>query len=529
VSATTTTRGAPRPAPAAAHARASRLPARPELWALALITVLAALLRFVDLGSQSLWLDEWITRSYTLRSVHSLGHQLLVAEPHPPLYFGSVWIWSHVFGHGEVGLRSLSAIVGTLTVPLAYVTARQRLAATGALLTALLVAVNPFCVWFSQEARPYGLLGATCTLSLLCLLRVIDGGGRRWLWAWVGASALAMLTHFFAIFFVAACGLWLLRKRRDRSMLVALGVAGVVAVAMLALALNGRSADVAWVHDSAPLEWRLFQVPVQFLTGLYGNWHISSDTTLRFWVGAALCAVALIVGLASAGARRRLGPLLLVGLAAVALPVLVAIVRPKSDYLIPRYVTAAFVPLMIVVAAGLTSGRRRITGAIGGVALVAVFLSMTISIARRPELQRPDWRSAGTLIGPAPAARAVVTENWVLPMPLLHYTDKLSVAYVQNDPNWGSRVLAERPITVRQVVLVASVGDPKFYASHDQPPGPAFRETGRRVYKNILAITYSAAKPVTITPARLAAGAQRSFGHPLQGWTAPGIFFQQPS
>ena len=56
-------------------------------------------------------------------------------ESTPPLYYALAWLWAKLFGDGEVGLRSLSAIVGTLTVPLAYLTARQRLAATGALLT----------------------------------------------------------------------------------------------------------------------------------------------------------------------------------------------------------------------------------------------------------------------------------------------------------------------------------------------------------------------------------------------------------
>jgi hypothetical protein len=109
------------------------------------------------------------------------------------------------------------------------------------------------------------------------------------------------------------------------------------------------------------------------------------------------------------------------------------------------------------------------------------------------------------------------------------YTKNLSVAYIENDRLWGVPAQAQRPITVQQVKLIGTVADPTFFASRDRPPDPAFRETGRSVSKNILAITYSAAKPVTITPARLAAGAQRSFGHPLRGWTAPGVFFQQPS
>src|SRR5215210_2178900 len=100
--------------------------ARPELLALVAITGLAATVRFAALGGQSLWLDEWLTHGYTELGLRDLGSVLWNYEPHPPLYFASVWSWTQVFGNDEAGLRSLSALFGSASVPVAYAAARTR-------------------------------------------------------------------------------------------------------------------------------------------------------------------------------------------------------------------------------------------------------------------------------------------------------------------------------------------------------------------------------------------------------------------
>ena len=41
-------------------------------------------------------------------------------ESTPPLYYVLARGWAVVFGTGEVGLRSLSALLGTLTIPVVY-------------------------------------------------------------------------------------------------------------------------------------------------------------------------------------------------------------------------------------------------------------------------------------------------------------------------------------------------------------------------------------------------------------------------
>ena len=46
-------------------------------------------------------------------------HAVKVSESNPPLYYVLAWGWAKAFGTGEVGLRSLSALFGAATVPVA--------------------------------------------------------------------------------------------------------------------------------------------------------------------------------------------------------------------------------------------------------------------------------------------------------------------------------------------------------------------------------------------------------------------------
>src|SRR4051794_41415640 len=122
-------------------------------------------------------------------------------ESTPPLYYALAWLWEKVFGHGEAGLRSLSAVFGILTVPVAWRAAREWFdSARAGLIAAALVAFNPFFVWYSQEARSYSLLVLMAALSLLFLGRALRNPSPRALALWAIAAALALLTHYFAAF-----------------------------------------------------------------------------------------------------------------------------------------------------------------------------------------------------------------------------------------------------------------------------------------------------------------------------------------
>jgi mannosyltransferase len=156
------------PSPArAAPAAAERLAALP---ALAALTALGAALRFTTLAVQSYWTDEAVTVALVRQSFGKMLSSVPETESTPHLYYVLAWLWSQVFGTGEAGLRSLSALVGAATIPVAYAAVARLVSPRAGLVVAALAAVNPLLVWYSQEARSYALVVLLTGLSLVFFL-----------------------------------------------------------------------------------------------------------------------------------------------------------------------------------------------------------------------------------------------------------------------------------------------------------------------------------------------------------------------
>src|SRR3954471_7022702 len=146
-------------------------------WIVAGLIALGAALRFATLGLQSYHHDEIVSASRVLPV--GFGHAMDAvgfSESAPPLYYALAWVWTQLTGTGEWGLRSLSALAGVATIPVAYLIGRELRGRATGFLAAALVAVNPMLIWYSQEARAYALLTFFCALSLLYCVRALRDG-----------------------------------------------------------------------------------------------------------------------------------------------------------------------------------------------------------------------------------------------------------------------------------------------------------------------------------------------------------------
>src|SRR6266852_6069003 len=120
--------------------------------------IVAVLIRWSGLGSQSLWLYEGITFWISRFSPKHIWH-ILWLDTSNPLYYVLLHYWSVCFGTSEFSLRALSALFGTLSIPLFYGVARKIMAdRTSLALATMLYAVSFLQVWYAQEARCYSLL-----------------------------------------------------------------------------------------------------------------------------------------------------------------------------------------------------------------------------------------------------------------------------------------------------------------------------------------------------------------------------------
>lgn len=447
-------------------------------WLVAGLTTLGAVLRFATLEVQAYHHDEIVTASRVLRV--GFGHAMDAvgfSESAPPLYYALAWVWTQVFGTGEVGLRSLSAAAGVATIPVAYFIGRELRGSRTGLLAAALVAVNPMLVWYSQEARAYALLGLFCALSLLFCVRALEGEGRdekRDSVLWGVFSALALATHYFAVFPLIA-ELLLLWRRRGRAMLPGLWILGATAALLAPLAYRQMSYGHAEWIGKFSLGHRLGETAISFVVGETGDIIGRAEQPEPALIPLALVLVAFaLLALRGVRSERHAAAIpLAVGASALAIPILLAIGPAGKDFVLARNLLPALLPLLLVVAVALTMERARRLGTAIAALLLAYSLGFCIWAGASPQLHRPDWEAVAARLGEPEWPRATVT--WVIgEAPLRYYLEdgatqsKGSEGAIQLKPSEGYDWL------VREVNIV-SIGPAPA------PPrrliGPRFRET----------------------------------------------------
>lgn len=131
--------------------------------------VSGAVLRFVALGAQSLWVDELLTIknahigepgifSYIAHNLQGPAASLLVH------YLGAL-------GKSEILLRLPFAVAGALGLPAIYILAREFNGRWSSLHTTLLLALSPIHIWYSQEVRGYAFVVLFSVLATYFLIR----------------------------------------------------------------------------------------------------------------------------------------------------------------------------------------------------------------------------------------------------------------------------------------------------------------------------------------------------------------------
>jgi 4-amino-4-deoxy-L-arabinose transferase-like glycosyltransferase len=163
---------------------------------------IGALVRLWNLGAASLWHDESWTWALVRGSPRALLHDLIVSDAHPPLYFLVLWPLSKL-GVSEWMLRAPSAFLGIASLPLVFRLGRTVGNVPSGLLAMAFLALAPFHIKYSQEARSYSLLFFLCALSLLILLR-LRRSPRSWrvVVGLAGVTALIVYTEYLGVFFI---------------------------------------------------------------------------------------------------------------------------------------------------------------------------------------------------------------------------------------------------------------------------------------------------------------------------------------
>ena len=446
------------------------------------LTLLGALLRFPTLDRQSFWLDELVTASLLDRGLGDVVREIPRTEATPYVYYVVAWLWSSVFGLGEVGLRSLSALAGTATIPVAYLAGGVLVSRRAGLVAAALVATSPFLVWYSQEARSYALfalLGATSVLAFGLALR----GERRWLAGWCLVGSLTLSTHYFGVFLVGAEALWLLTRLGPRLPVVLASLVPVATLlAQLPVLLDQRGNGEAVAGSS--LAARIAGIPKNLVVGY--SFPLEA-------AGSVLAACLVLLGLVLAarltpGERR--GALVAGSLAAAVVLVPVALAAVGRDYVIARNAIVAVVPAAVCLGGGLASRRLGVAAA---VLLCALCTAVGVAPAFDATYGRTDWRGAAEAIGPTDADRVLVVTPFMSRSLWGPYLPGLS------EPE-------RNRVVVREVVVAGLATEGGYSAGPLEPPDvgepkalPGFRVAAIERRPTFTLVRYVASQPTPIS------------------------------
>jgi mannosyltransferase len=394
-----------------------------------------------------------------------------------------------VLGTGAVALRLCSAIAGVATVPVAWAIGRELSSRRAAVACAALVAVNPLFVWYSQEARAYALFVLFAAMAMLYFLRALhrvrEGDrGHSDLIAFALSGSLALLTHYFAVFLLAPMVLWLLwAAPRRRAVLGAIACVGIVCLALLPLISAQGGHGTQWIGEWA-LSSRLQAIPQYYLTSYYGaalGHGIELLVALPILAGVGFGLWRVLTP------REERGALIALSIAAggVLLPIL--LVAFGADYLAPRNLVAAMIPVTALIAVIVTAQRTGPAGAALAGLIAIAFLAISLDVDLSPRLQRGNWRGLARTLSRGAQDRVITTVE-LGAAPLEYYLPPL-----HNLPRGAS---------VR-VVEIDETGYSPLRSGAAEAPAPGFRLADREDINGLILYRFLSPVARTVSEATL--------------------------
>lgn len=177
------------------------------------IFFLALILRIYNLDGESYWLDEFYSVQLSrLTPLEILNELALNQENTPPVYYVLLHYWTALFGESEFATRLLSAVLGSFSVFLIYLFGKELINKNTGFLASILLAVSPFQVYYSQEARTYTLLVAITLINNYFFFRLLSSYNIKLVSGYLLSGALLIYAHYFWVFYIAAQNIFIFTK-----------------------------------------------------------------------------------------------------------------------------------------------------------------------------------------------------------------------------------------------------------------------------------------------------------------------------
>ncbi|HEX3278324.1 MAG TPA: glycosyltransferase family 39 protein [Thermoleophilaceae bacterium] len=432
--------------------------------------------------NQGLWSDELI--AYADIHGRSLRGLLKVlsqgVENSPPLYFLFAWAGAKL-GSDPALLRLPSLVAGTASIPLVYLLGVRTVGRWPGVIAAGFIALSPFAIHYSVEARPYALLLMISTLSALALLSALEHGGTaRWA-AWGLSLAAILYTHYTgaAVVLVEAAWAFWANPRARRDVALACGVGAAVFLPWIPF-VKGDRLDVYGQIASA-LGINYPDAAVSWLVGLpfLGPGAVPGTPAL------VLCAAGLAVAIAARPWRTPPPPL--VTALAIATPAAILLYSLLSFdlFLFPRNLTASLPSMALLI--GWALARPGWPRAALPLALVIAGVGIGTVKAEQDRYARPDYPDVAAFIDhvAGPRDRVVYRGSAVAVFrmrdALRPYLDRRHLIGFGSDPHGWVESRRSRKLVVVTVSQIGAAPAPAARAAR-------LREVADREYPGLSAM-----------------------------------------
>lgn len=383
---------------------------------LILVLAISTLVAFLLMERRSYWLDEVFSVSFVQLSWSELWAILRLHEAHIGLYYVLLKLWTTLFGVGEVGARSLSALFAVGGVLMTYAVGSRLFRRDVALIAAYILAVNGRFVRYAQEARAYSLVILLVTAGMYVFILGVQTNQTRYFVLHSVITAVAIYAHLFAVFvlFAQIASLFFLPRdpSRWRRMLLATAGAGILVLPLSLWVVFGSPPGFEW---NPPLTVGYVFRALQTLMGQRGK------ILKSVYVIACLIALARIIQVVRHHQNRRklwshmlvvcwfLCPI--VGLLAL------SAIRP---FFAGRYLVAALPALALIAGLGIAVLPVRLLKVAATAALMA--LSLVSIYVTDPLYEMSDWRSAtGLIVENAQQGDGIIFYSHLAELPFQHY------------------------------------------------------------------------------------------------------------
>ncbi|PTM45544.1 dolichyl-phosphate-mannose-protein mannosyltransferase [Sphingomonas aerolata] len=359
---------------------------------LALMLVAVAAFR-IHTAQYSLWYDELASLEFARQPVSRLWSSWMLRETNPPLFYTMLSGWIALVGNGDVVLRLLPIATGIAAIGAAFGLGRAVGDAKVGLLAAALLSLSALGTDLSQQVRGYAL--AQLAVLLACIgmvhyLRLRTSGG---LLLYGIATLVALYTHTTLALFAGLAGvtmLWLLQGDRPAqarwlatnvAVLAGWGWWAMISVRQMTMPVT----NIAWI---ATPSWRdSVAMTAQVYLPFYAD---------RPGLAGTLLLAAMFAALAVCAVRAARPEIRLLAVVTIGAPVLLFAISQRVPIFLPRTLSWASGPELVLVALGVTRIPSLLVARAGGILLLGL---SAVGLANwLPNRERDHWDQAAALV-----------------------------------------------------------------------------------------------------------------------------------